>query len=127
MAGDYLYVEKNLPMKPQMFRIAEYCQVPRHTVFTAWFRLWSWFDATTVDGRIAGVTPDMCDSIGQLPGLAAALVKVRWLDFADGDCVVCYWDRHFGVCARKRAARYRRRDKYLALKAERARLAQSAK
>ena len=127
MAGDYLCVEKGLPMKPQMFRIAEHCQVSRHAVFAAWFRLWRWFDESTVDGRIPGVTPGMCDNIGQLPGFSAALVKVGWLRFADGDCVVCYWDRHFGVAARKRAARYRRREKYLAQKAERARAVQNAK
>ena len=69
----------------------------------------------------------MCDNIGQLPGLAAALVKVGWLKFADDECVVLYWDRHFGVAARKRAARNRRLAKYLAQKAERARAVQNAK
>ena len=124
MAGGFLYIEKGLPMKPEMFRIAEHCQVSRHTAFTAWVRLWSWFDTATVDGRIPGVTPGICDNIGQLPGFAAALVKVGWLKFADGDCVVCYWDRHFGVAARKRAARLRRRERYRAKKA--ARLAAAA-
>ena len=124
MAGDFLYVERGLTMRPQMFRIARRCQVSRHTAFSAWFLLWSWFDTTTVDGHIPGVTPDMCDNIGQLPGLAAALVDVGWLKFADDECVVCYWDRHFGVAARKRAARYRRMERYRAKKA--ARLAAAA-
>jgi hypothetical protein len=127
MAGSYLYVEHSMPMKSQMMRIAKLCQVSMDTAFAAWFRLWCWFDTTTPDGRIPGVTPGMCDNIGQLPGFSAALVKVGWLKFADGDCVVCYWDRHFGVTARKRAARYRRLEMNKVRRAERMENVQNVK
>ncbi|MFZ4396554.1 MAG: hypothetical protein ACOYOU_13105 [Kiritimatiellia bacterium] len=97
------------------------------TAFAAWFRLWCWFDFSTTDGHMPYLTADMCDDVGQLPGLGAALVKVGWVKFADGGAVVCYWNRHFGVSARKRAAIYRRIQVNKARKAERMGNAQNAK
>ncbi len=119
MADKYLYVEYSMPMKSQMMRIAKLCQVSMDTAFAAWFRLWCWFDTTTPDGKLRFLTPGMCDDIGLVPGLGAALVEVGWVKFTDDGGVVCYWNRHFGVTARKRAARNRRLELNEVRRAER--------
>lgn len=127
MAGSYLFVEHSMPRKSQMMRIARECQVSMDTAFAAWFRLWCWFDISTTDGHMRFLTPDMCDDVGCVPGLGAALVKVGWVKFIDEGGVVCYWNRHFGVSARKRAARYRRLEMNKARRAERMAQDQNAK
>ena len=104
MAGDWIKVEKLTPDKPEIRHISRACQVSMDSAFTAWFRLWCWFDSVTADGRLAILTPEDCDATGRLPGLGQALVDVGWVEFdTAGGAVIPNWDAHNGQSAKRRS------------------------
>src|SRR5690606_40068409 len=107
MAGEWIKVERGTAEKPEIMKLARELQIGRDLVLGKLVRLWWWFDANSVDGRVDGVAATDVDALVTLPGFAAALKKGGWLDFDDEAEIVTVpnFSRHNGESAKKRALR----------------------
>lgn len=101
---DWIKVCKNTPDKPAIRHAARVCGVSADVAFTAWFRLWTWFDSATADGVMPLTTVDDLDDVARVPGIAAAFAEAGWLELHQPSGVtVMGWDKHNGKSAKKRA------------------------
>jgi hypothetical protein len=103
MAGSWIKFRHDLIDAPEIRRLARACGVTRDDVYGKLFRLWSWFDRHSRNGRVADETDDLVDEIVGHSGFAAALVSVGWLDHDQGGIVIPNWDRHNSETAKQRA------------------------
>lgn len=103
MAGDWIKMEINLHEKPEVIKIAGELGLDRYSVVGRLHRLWSWFNAHTVDGHAHGVTDVTVDELVSHQGFAAALRQVGWLLDGDDGVLVPAFDKHNGESAKKRA------------------------
>ena len=78
------------------------CGCSAGDAFLAFFRLYSWLDEQTADGRLATDRDDV-DAVARLPGFAASLERSGWLTFEGDECVVTNWEEHNGQNAKRRA------------------------
>jgi hypothetical protein len=105
----WIKVETHTPDKQEIRHIARSCNVSKADAFSAWFRLWSWFDGETADGHMSFLTMADCDEVAKLPGIGKALAAVQWIEFSDdGGAIIFNWDRHNGESAKKRAVNQKR-------------------
>lgn len=114
MAGDWIKLETTTPDKPEIFAIAEQLGIDPDSVVGKLVRVWIWADSQTEDGRVsvtqasrkqrdichASVTHKIIDRLVNVPGFAAAMEAVGWLD-AEGS--IPGFGRHNGETAKKRA------------------------
>ena len=103
MAGSWLKMRHDLIDAPEIRRLARACGVTRDDVYGKLFRLWSWFDRHSHNGRVAEETGELVDEIVGLSGFAQALVSVGWLAEDQGGIVIPNWDRHNSETAKQRA------------------------
>ena len=101
----WITVGVDTPSKPAIRRAAEDCGCSVGDAFLAFFRLFSWLDETTSDGRIPTDRGEV-DAVARLPGFAASLERSGWLSFSpDGGWMsVANWDEHNGQNAKRRAS-----------------------
>ena len=90
------------PNKQAMRNAARDCGCSAGDAFLAFFRLYSWLDEQTADGRLATDRDDV-DAVARLPGFAASLERSGWLTFEGDECVVTNWEEHNGQNAKRRA------------------------
>ena len=112
MAGSWLKMRHDLIDAPEIRRLARACSVTRDDVYGKLFRLWSWFDRHSHNGRVAEETGELVDEIVGLSGFASALVSVGWLAEDQGGIVIPNWDRHNSETAKQRALAAERQEKY---------------
>lgn len=103
MAGSWIKFRHDLIDAPEIRRLARACGVTRDDVYGKLFRLWSWFDRHSHNGRVADETAELVDEIVGHSGFASALVSVGWLDQDQGGIVIPNWDRHNSETAKQRA------------------------
>ena len=104
----WLKIDVTTPDKPAIRALATDCACSIGDAFLAFFRLYSWLDERTADGRTAATRADI-DRAAWLDGCAASLERSGWLSFGDdGYATVANWGEHNGACARKRAQAARR-------------------
>jgi len=103
MAGSWLKLRHDLIDAPEIRRLSRACGVTRDDVYGKLFRLWSWFDRHSHNGRVADETGELVDEIVGLSGFAQALVSVGWLAEDQGGIVIPNWDRHNSETAKQRA------------------------
>ena len=103
MAGSWIKFRHDLIDAPEIRRLSRACGVTRDDVYGKLFRLWSWFDRHSHNGRVADETTELVDEIVGHSGFAAALVSVGWLDQDQGGIVIPNWDRHNSETAKQRA------------------------
>ena len=94
------------PNKQAMRNAARDCGCSAGDAFLAFFRLFSWLDEQTADGRLATDRDDV-DAVARLPGFAASLERSGWLAFEGDKCVVTNWGEHNGQNAKRRAMKAR--------------------
>ena len=114
MAGDWMKVEKATPDKPEVFAIAETLGIDPDAAFGKCFRVWSWFDDHTTNGKSNGccVSKLLVDRLVSVSGFADCMVSVGWL-VADGVGVsASNFDRHNGKTAKTRAMTAKRVAKH---------------
>ena len=99
----WIKIGVDTPSKPAIVRLANDCGVSRGDAFLAFFRLYSWLDEQTADGRLPGVTPAMMDDEARLQGFAASMARSGWMSFDEDGCTVTNWCKHNGSCAKRRA------------------------
>ena len=104
MSGDWIKLRHDLADDPAVVRMARAMGIDRDTVVGKLYRLWSWTDRHTTDGRACDIGGGgFVDDYLNCPGFAVAMVSVGWL-VVDGDCFeLPNFDRHNGESAKKRA------------------------
>lgn len=103
MAGSWIKFRHDLIDAPEIRRLSRACGVTRDDVYGKLFRLWSWFDRHSRNGRVDDETEELVDEIVGHAGFAAALVSVGWLYHDQGGIVIPNWDRHNSETAKQRA------------------------
>jgi hypothetical protein len=103
MAGDWIKMRTDLAEDPAVIAIAAKLDVDEFAVVGRLHHLWGWFDSQSRDGHAPGVTRGWIDRKTQLPGFAAALETVGWLQVDDRGATVPKFDRHNGKTAKARA------------------------
>jgi hypothetical protein len=106
MAGDWIKVEKVTADKPEIAILARKLGVSHGEAFLNWFRVYSWADGVTSDGRVPFLSLDDGDTLSRAqPGTCAALAsdEIGWLLLVDGSMQFGKWDRHNGKSAKGRA------------------------
>jgi hypothetical protein len=103
MAGDWIKVESVTPNKPEVFKIADLCDIEPEHAFGSLLCIWIWADQHTEDGNAVSVTRKLVDRTAGVSGFADAMEKVGWLVIdTDGACFPNF-DRHNGKTAKNRA------------------------
>ncbi len=114
MASDWIKMRADLHSHPKVVRIAcaicaqcvrEPCAMAAARCMTvgALHRVWSLFDAHTTDGTLTGYTLAIIDEMVGVPGFAAAMRDVGWID-DDGKCLrMLDFEQHNGHSAKRRA------------------------
>jgi hypothetical protein len=103
MAGDWIKMRTDLAEDPAVIAVAARLDVDEFAIVGRLHHLWGWFDSQSRDGHAAGVTRGWIDRKTQMPGLAAALESVGWLEVDDTGARVPKFDRHNGKTAKTRA------------------------
>jgi hypothetical protein len=105
MAGDWIKLDTNTIDKPEVIRMARILGMDRYAVFGRLLRFWSWIDAITEDGNVAGLTREDVDAVVDADAFASALEAVGWLVIhkSQSGFTVPKFDRHNGKSAKKRA------------------------
>lgn len=103
MAGSWIKMRHDLIDAPEIRRLAKAIGVTKDDVHGKLFRLWSWFDRHSCNGRVNDETVDLVDEIVGFSGFATALVSVGWLAEDQGGIVIPKWDRHNSETAKQRA------------------------
>lgn len=116
MAGDWIKMEVNLPMKPEVLAMSAATGLHPDTIVGKCFRLWSWFDQHTQEGNAAGVT---LVTLGYALGngddtsnFIKAMVDVGWLFHDEHGVALPNFDRHNGQTAKARALTAKRVAKH---------------
>jgi len=105
MAGDWLKITHDLPEKPEFIGIMQRTGLTEADVFFTLFKIWSWFDRQTTDGKAPPyVTQAQFDaSISGRPGFADAMTAEGWLSSRNGRLALPNFDRHCSKSAKQRA------------------------
>jgi hypothetical protein len=101
--AQWLKVEGSTPDKPEIREAARLCKITQPEAFLAWFRTWSWLDASTNDGLVNLLRPEDIDDVARVKGFGAAMAAVHWITFDRHGGAVANWDRHNGKAAKQRA------------------------
>jgi hypothetical protein len=105
MSG-WIKLEKHLPEKEEVWRMAEHLKTDRLRVVGALVAWFVWLDDNTANGTIK-VPMAAIDEIVRQQGFAAALTEVGWLRQTAGSLEVPNWSRHNGTSAKSRAQEQR--------------------
>lgn len=118
MAGDWMKIEKCTPDKPEVFFIADELGIDPDAVFGKCFRVWSWFDDHTTNGKANGcsVSRTLVDRLVSVQGFANAMVSVGWLVEYGAGVAANNFERHNGETAKQRALTAKRVAKHTAKK-----------
>lgn len=76
------------------------------------FRVWSWFDSHTTNGKAKGVTTATIDRIAGLQNFSVEMEKVGWLSVDKNGVSLPNFDHHCGETAKKRALKNVRQSRW---------------
>ena len=111
MAGDWLKMRHDLADDPATIRLAAACRLDEDAVIGKLFRLWSWADRHTQEGKADGVGLDWVDRTVRCPGFAAEMVRVGWLEETGHGLTFPRFDRHCSDSAKARALKKNRMER----------------
>lgn len=103
MAGDWIKVECVTPSKPEVFKIAELCEIEPEHAFGCLVSIWIWADQHTEKGNAPSVTKKLLERISGVSGFADAMLEVGWLVLDEFGATFPNFDRHNGKTAKNRA------------------------
>ena len=107
MAGDWIKMEVNLPMKPEVLAMSASTGLHPDAIVGKCFRLWTWFDQHTQDGNASGVTTvTLGYALGNgddTTNFINAMVGVGWLEETSSGVSLPNFDRHNGKTSKERA------------------------
>ncbi len=105
----WIKVEHQTADKPEVGAIARKLRITPAEAFLALFRVWSWADASTVDGTLPGIGPEWVDHVARVAGFGQAMKDVGWLLETPTGLEIPNFDRHNGDSAKARALDQRRK------------------
>jgi DNA replication protein DnaT len=110
MALNWLKVQRITPDKPEIAILARKLRISQAEAFLSWFRVYSWADEITSDGRVPNLSLEDGDRMSRCcPGTCAALASkdIGWIETKSVRNVSIIefknWSRHNGESAKKRA------------------------
>jgi hypothetical protein len=122
VAADWIKIRNDLDEDPHVLRLQDLLGSPDIDLVVGKLRrLWKYADRHTTDGRIPFANEARIDQIVNLPGFAAALRSVGWLEFQDGWAIIPRFEEHNGQSAKSRAQNTRRQNRCRADSATKAR------
>lgn len=103
MAGEAIIsLRVEIWQQPEVLQIAEALDLTEFDAVGRLARIWGWAVNHAVDGIAAGLSSRTVDTLVRLPGFAAAMEAVGWLQIADDGLHFPAWDRWLSRTARKR-------------------------
>ena len=112
MAGDWIKMRLDLPEDPAVYRIARLTGLDRLAVVGRLYAFWAWADKHAVDGHVDGGESVDVDEMVSHAGFAEAMVKVGWLQIADGSLTIPKHERHNGESAKERSLKNARQARW---------------
>jgi len=103
MAGDWIKMRTDLASSPKVVRISSALKADRFRTVGGLHSAWSLFDTHSVDGLLAGYTPQILDDLIGWPGFSEAMISVDWLTFDGESLAMPRFDDHNGKSAKRRA------------------------
>ena len=110
MAGEWIPVDCNLGMKPEVLELVDETGVPVEVVGWRLIQLWSWAALNTADGTIRATPARLAMVAGGDADFWLAVERVGWVSFLNGTVVIEGWDKRFSRAAKARAGNARRQD-----------------
>jgi hypothetical protein len=118
MAGDWIKMRGNLWDDPRIGALVDATDTSEAAVVGGLYWLWATADQHSEDGTMPGLTLRQIDRKTGIPGFAAALVSIGWIeDHADGITIVKF-DEHNGASAKKRCQTAKRVANHAAANAQ---------
>lgn len=112
----WIKVEITTPDKPEIVAAARICETTEEEAFTAFFRLWAYFDANTATGFMQGLKLSDLDKRAGISGFGKAMEQVGWITEDARGISIANWNRHNGKSAKARALMEKRVQKHRAMK-----------
>ena len=110
MAGEWIPVDCNLGMKPEVLELVDETGLPVEVVGWRLIQLWSWAALNTADGTIRATPARLAMVAGGDADFWLAVERVGWVSFLNGIVVIEGWDKRFSRAAKARAGNARRQD-----------------
>ena len=110
MAGEWIPVDCNLGMKPEVLELVDETGLPVEVVGWRLIQLWSWAALNTADGTIRATPARLAMVAGGDADFWLAVERVGWVSFLNGTVVIEGWDKRFSRAAKARAVNARRQD-----------------
>jgi hypothetical protein len=117
MAGEWIPVDCNLGMKPEVLELVDETGLPVEVVCWRLIQLWSWAALNTADGTIRATPARLGMVAGGDEGFWLAVERVGWVSFLNGTVVINGWDKRFSRAAKARVENAHRACAYRARKA----------
>jgi hypothetical protein len=99
----WIKVRADLTSDPKVLKMARLLSDNKWTIVGRLADVWGWVGSHTTTGTGVELDESMIDDRVGLPGFAAAMRAVGWLEGADGALVFPRWDRHNSNSAKARA------------------------
>ncbi len=112
MAGEWIPVDCNLGMKPEVLELVDETGLPVEVVCWRLIQLWSWAALNTADGTIRATPARLAMVAGGDADFWLAVERVGWVSFLSGTVVINGWDKRFSQAAKARSMHARRQDSY---------------
>jgi len=110
MAGEWIPIDCNIGMKPEVLTIATANGIEPEVVIGRMVRLWAWAWHVTADGTIS-VPPQMLPSVaGGDEAFWADVEKAGWLTTTSDSVTIPGWEERFTNAAKKRLLDARRKS-----------------
>jgi hypothetical protein len=110
VASDWIKIRNDLDDDPHVLRMQAILKIEDGDLLIGKLRrLWAYGDRHTTDGFIPFADAVMVDQIARLPGIAAALKGVGWLDLDDRGAQIVRFSDHNGNSAKRRCEDQRRK------------------
>lgn len=103
MADEWIKARVDLHEQPEVVGIARGLGIDVDAVVGKLLRFWRWADRVTETGDVPHVDTDFIDEITRHKSFAEAMIRVGWLERADGGICIPHFDRHNGKSAKHRA------------------------
>lgn len=110
MAGDWIKMRMDLQTHPKIVRIMSATSSDKFRVIGGLHAVWCVFDTHSVDGVLAGYSPEAMDSVVGWSGLCRAMIDSGWLQYDDANHLVMpEFDAHNGQSGKRRAEDQKRK------------------
>jgi hypothetical protein len=113
MAGDWIPLDKTLPQKPKVSRIARTLGISRADAVLGCLLVWIWADDHTADGVLDGAVLEDVDDAARIKGFGQAMLDVGWLTADARGLTLTNWGQWNMKSAKRRLrdAERKRRDR----------------